>query len=316
MSQRSQLSPRPQRLQRTLSLKGSGSQFSQRALLPPRDLSRRRLSGRKLSQSSGFASEASNSNRSVIVPYFEKLCWVCEELDYPYEYADIVGAQLLRIEGASPTVTQVDGHIPTVDEVVDFLTLAYLKITQFSDLSLVFFDDFQWIDALTWKIIRSLCQKSDNLLLICAMRSHDKQAFRRMSDVQAWHEKMESRIIEISLGPLELSEVKELIGMVLGYEESCIDETLSTDVYNRTGGLPIYATQLLESIKRSDSVSLDELGMLQWTDAAKNEKVSTCETTKSESRQLYLKSHTIFIWWYTRSFASVPTALQLSRNRF
>lgn len=221
------------------------------------------------------------SLRSQNVPYLKKLCEVCENIQYPYEYADIVGSQLLGIESANPT-THVDGHVPTIDEVVEFLTKAYIQVTRFSDLTIIFLDDFQWIDSLTWKVIRLLCQKGHNTLLMGAMRSQETQALRRMSSVATWHGQMQSRIVEVSLGPLELSEVKDMISRVLGYDEQIIDETLWNDVYQRTGGLPIYVVQLLESVKRNKSVAIQN-GRLRWTADAEREHVSESKSAMFRS---------------------------------
>jgi hypothetical protein len=61
-------------------------------------------------------------------------------------------------------------------ELVEFVAEAYMRITNFADLILVFIDDFQSVDLFTWKVIRALGQSGKQILLICAMRSHDKQA--------------------------------------------------------------------------------------------------------------------------------------------
>ena len=204
------------------------------------------------------------------VPYFEKLCQICEEIEYPYEYADIVGSQFLGLDGASP-VTHVEGHVPTINELVEFLSQAFICITNYSDLSLIFVDDFQWVDSFTWKIFRELCERGKKMLLICAMRSHDKQALRRLS-AAITQSHMQSQMIEISLGPLDLLEIREMIAKVLGYGEDAVDESLCSDIYQKTGGLPVYVAELLENIKRNKTVAIDESGTLRWTPEAEKEQ--------------------------------------------
>jgi hypothetical protein len=205
------------------------------------------------------------------VPYFEKLCQICEEIEYPHEYADIVGSQFLGLDGASP-VTHVDGHVPTINELVEFLSQAFICITNYSDLSLIFVDDFQWVDSFTWKIFRELCERGKKMLLICAMRSHDKQALRRLSTAIT-QSHMQSQMIEISLGPLDLLEIREMIAKVLGYGEDAVDESLCSDIYQKTGGLPVYVAELLENIKRNKTVAIDDGGILRWTAQAEQEQV-------------------------------------------
>jgi class 3 adenylate cyclase/tetratricopeptide (TPR) repeat protein len=214
------------------------------------------------------------STRSANVPYLRKMCDICEELQYPYEFADIVGSQLLGLEGANPT-THIDGRVPSVDEVVDFLSSVYIRLTEFADLTMIFLDDFQWIDSFTWKVIRALCEKGKNILIMGAMRSQETQALRRMSSVAMWHTRMQSRkgIVEVNIGPLETDEVKQLISKVLDYHVDIIDEQLSNDIYQKTGGITIYVIELLESIKRNKTVAIDDdTGLLRWTPEAEREQ--------------------------------------------
>eukprot|EP00547_Thalassionema_nitzschioides_P012246 CAMPEP_0194264558 /NCGR_PEP_ID=MMETSP0158-20130606/47648_1 /TAXON_ID=33649 /ORGANISM="Thalassionema nitzschioides, Strain L26-B" /LENGTH=92 /DNA_ID=CAMNT_0039004803 /DNA_START=713 /DNA_END=988 /DNA_ORIENTATION=- len=90
-----------------------------------------------------------------------------------------------------------------------------------------------------------------------AMRSQETQALRRMSSVASWHTRMQSRkgIIEVNIGPLESDEVKKMMSHILGYDESIIDDQLSQDIYQKTGGITIYIIELLQSIKRNNTVA-------------------------------------------------------------
>ena len=204
------------------------------------------------------------------VPYFEKLCWICEQLDYPFEYADIVGSQFLGLESANP-VTHIDGHVPTMDELVEYLALAFICITEFADLSVVVLDDFQWVDAFSWKIFRVLCTRGKKLMLICATRSHDKQAMRRMSSAVTNENKLQ--LTEVPLGPLNFSEIGELVALVLEVDRSAVTDNLCTDIFQRTGGLPVFVVQVLENIRRKKTLELIE-GTLKWTAEGLKEQVS------------------------------------------
>lgn len=215
---------------------------------------------------------------AAVVPYFQKLCWACERLNAPYEYADIIGSQFLGMEGASP-VTSVDGHVPTVDELVEFLVNVYTCVTDFADLVVNFVDDFQWIDTFSWKIIRSLCQRGKRMMFVCAMRSHDKQALRRKSSAASRHIQSGSQMIEMTLGPLDFQDVRRIISCVLGHAESSIDDSFCADIFQQTGGLPVYVIELLENIKRNNSVSLCSEGVLQWAEQSGKGRVSNGSVT-------------------------------------
>jgi class 3 adenylate cyclase/tetratricopeptide (TPR) repeat protein len=270
-----QSGPQPRALNGSATRRGSLSRLGPRRRMSTGRATtvRRAPSMRMLTRiDSSHSVSSMKSQIQMNVPYLQKLCDICEELNYPYEYADIVGSQLLGLDGALPQ-THVEGHIPTIDEVVDFLTKTYIRLTDFSDLIVIFLDDFQWIDSLTWKVIRVLCQRGKNILMMGAMLSQETQALRRMSSVGTWHEEMKSRILEFPLGSLDLSEVKETISKVLGFEDCLIDDSLCSDIYQRTGGLPLYAIELLESIKRKKTVAIDkESGMLRWTPEAQREQ--------------------------------------------
>ena len=194
-------------------------------------------------------------NRSTTIPYFDKLCWACDEVGYPRAYANLVAFQFLGLNSSRP-ITHINGHIPLVAELVEFVAEAFMRITDFADLILVFIDDFQWVDSFTWKVIRALGQSGKKMLLICAMRSHDKQAMRRMSTAVNFR-------LEITLGPLDLPEIEELISSAFGCTESSINDDICTDMYQRTGGLPVYVIELLEAIKRNKAFSQGEDGKLK-----------------------------------------------------
>ena len=225
----------------------------------------------------------SHKKEDTALPYFEKLCWVCEQLDYPYEYADIVGSQFLGLDGASP-VTHVDGHVPTMDELVEFLALAFICLADFADLTVVLIDDFQWVDSFSWKIFRTLGNRGKKMLMLCAMRSHDKQAMRRLSTAATRQNELQNHMVEISLLPLDVPDIKVLMSRVLGYNKKMVPEPLCVDVFQRSGGLPVYVVQMIEDMKRRNLVEVGENGVLEWTALGQKEKVR-------RSRELFVSFH-------------------------
>jgi hypothetical protein len=60
---------------------------------------------------------------------------------------------------------------------------------------------------------------------------------------------------------------------VLEYSESTIDDFLCTEIYQKTGGLPVYVTELLEDLKRNKAVALNEDGILRFTAEGQIQKV-------------------------------------------
>jgi hypothetical protein len=212
-----------------------------------------------------------SQRHSSMVPYFEKLCQICEDLGYPFEYADIVGSQFLGFECASP-ITHVDGHIPSMDDLVEFLALTMIEMAKFAQYTTIFLDDFQWVDGFSWRVFREICNRKGKILLLCATRSHDKQALRRISSVATLDTQQQS-LVEMSLGPFDFADIRELMANVLLHEKSSISDSLCSDIFQRTGGLPVFVIQLLENIKRMHTLELTN-GTLQWTAEGLKQKVN------------------------------------------
>lgn len=196
--------------------------------------------------------------QTVNIPYMEKLEWACEETGCSTQYANLVGARFLGLESARP-VTHIGGKVPAISDLVDFVAGAFMKVTDHADLILVFIDDFQWVDSFTWKVIQALGQSTTKMVLVCAMRSHDKQAMRRISTAVNFK-------MEITLGPLELSDIKGLAESVLRFNRDAIDDHLCTDIFEMTGGVPVFVIELLEDIKRNRTAKLNEDGKLRLND--------------------------------------------------
>ena len=244
---------------------------------------------RSLPKESVHATHDDSSNESVqsqrqsyMIPYFEKLCQICEEIEYPFEYADIVGSQFLGLECASP-ITHVDGHIPTMEELVEFLSLAFIRMVSFTSFTTIFLDDFQWVDGFSWRVFREICNRYGKILLICATRSHDKQALRRISSAVAPDTEQQYQMIEVSLGPFDFIDTRELMANVLQHEQSAISDNLCSDIFQRTGGLPVFVIQLLENIKRMRTLELVE-GTLQWTAEGLKQKVSSASLNSIDGK--------------------------------
>jgi len=241
----------------------SGVHVSVEAMHVPSQAVMRRGSSLEKRESFGVSNDV---QVSLKIPYMKKLYWVCEQMGYPHEYADLVGSQFLGLDSAVP-ITHIDGHVPPVSELVEFMAQAFMRITDFADLILVFVDDFQWVDSFTWKVIRALGQSGRRMILICATRSHDKQALRRMSTAVNFR-------LEITIGPLDLPEIRQLIASTVGCSEDAVDEQLCTQIYSRTGGLPVFVVELLETLKRRKSLKKNDEGTLFLEEDGEAEDVS------------------------------------------
>lgn len=262
--------------------------------------SRQRLSiySKKEDDSSEGTTESFGMNRQTsTAQLFQSLCWACEQLNYPYEYADIVGSQFLGFEDATP-VTHVNGHVPTMEELVEFLSSVFVKIAEFAKLTGLFIDDFQWVDSFSWRIMRSACKKAGNVLLICATRSHDKQALRRISNAATPDGKMQSQMIEVSLGPFDFNDIRDLLAVQYLQKRSSIPQEMCNDIYQRTGGLPVFVVQLLENLKRMKALQIVD-GSLQWK-SGQQEKLVSAFCFLCDTASLILNAIRLLAWYWFR----------------
>lgn len=223
--------------------------------------SRTEGSRRSLRRKSKPSLQRNDSSESLVdvqlvdIPYLAKLSWACVEAGFSKQFADLVGSRFLGLESAHP-VTHVQGRVPLMSELVDVVAQVFMKITSFADLVIVFVDDFQWVDNFTWKVIRALGQSGKKMVLICAVRSHDKQAVRRISTAVNFR-------LEITLAPLNIPDIKQFILSVLSCDENSVDDTMCEDVYQMTGGLPVFVIEMLEDIKRNRTSLINEDGKLR-----------------------------------------------------
>jgi hypothetical protein len=188
-------------------------------------------------------------------PYLAKLRLACVESGFHEQYADYIGSQFLSLRNARP-ITHVNGRVPDLNDLVECVAQAFIRIVDFADIIGIFIDDFQWADSVTLKVIRALGQSGKKMLLICASRSHDKQAMRRIATELPFR-------LEITLGPLELPDIRTLISSILDIpNDDSIDEETCTEIYQKTGGLPVYIIELLESVKRKRAYSVENDGKL------------------------------------------------------
>lgn len=201
-------------------------------------------------------------------PYLEKLRFACVESGFHEQYADYVASQFLSLRNAQP-ITHVNGRVPSVNDLVECVVQAFIRIVDFADITTIFIDDFQWADSITLKVIRALGQSGKKMLLVCASRSHDKQAMRRIATELPFR-------LEITLGPLELPDIRSLIVSILDVpNDDSIDENICTEIYQKTGGLPVHIIELLESVKRRKAYTVEHDGKLVLALGGDLSKVST-----------------------------------------
>jgi predicted ATPase/HPt (histidine-containing phosphotransfer) domain-containing protein len=121
----------------------------------------------------------------------------------------------------------------------------------------LFIDDLQWADASTLELIADLFMNHElaHLLIVGAYRDNEvSSAHRSRPALRRLHEAAPSRVRELSLRPLHERGVAELVAGALRCTPSdCA--ALAREIFEKTGGNPFFASELLSTLYRRGAVS-------------------------------------------------------------
>ncbi|MBW9051097.1 AAA family ATPase [Rhizobium mesosinicum] len=127
----------------------------------------------------------------------------------------------------------------------------------------LFLDDLQWVDSATLEVMDRIVTSADeNILLIGAYRDNEISAGHPLFE---WLAKVGRNGDELeSLTPLPLDEdvVTQLVADALGCPTGTA-ETLARVIHSKSGGNPLFATQLLTSLVDGGKVCFDPVAR-QW----------------------------------------------------
>ena len=223
-----------------------------------------RLSSQYMSSPNRFAAEAS---------YAFELRWICQELGFDTEYANTIGTRLLGLKDADRGVPYLSRKPLTHEEISDFLVRAFIKFTDHADLILILLDNVQWIDSISRTVICRLASMKKNLLMICSLLS-DKAMRQTRWIYNTWYMADSPRYREISLGPFSLPEARQLMSKSFGHNIESFKDSFVNDIYEKTGGLPVFLVEFLENIKRNNKVEIRE-GKVCWQSSNEVSQVSS-----------------------------------------
>ena len=126
---------------------------------------------------------------------------------------------------------------------------------------LVFFlDDLQWMDEASLELLEHLAGTTAGFLLwIFAYRSGEEGAAERTSRLMKALADGGASVHHIHIEPLNLSQTRKLISGILGQRQGI--EALASDVFRRSGGVPLYIRQVLHGLYSEGSLhfSLDQM---------------------------------------------------------
>eukprot|EP00986_Skeletonema_menzelii_P013899 scaffold8602_cov144-Skeletonema_menzelii.AAC.7 len=185
--------------------------------------------------------------------------YVCEELNAPPEFAEVVGKRLLGLKSTAGPSTA--GKPPDLNKIVNFMADAFIRCTKHADLVLLALDDVHWMDEMSWKVVQEIFERSDNVLTCCGSRPPSTNHLE--VDEKFWSElhgayKEEGRYLEINLGLFSETDALEMIAYHLDVSVEEIEGSFLRNLFTSSRGMPHYLSYVLETIRRNDlTVKLD-----------------------------------------------------------
>ena len=142
----------------------------------------------------------------------------------------------------------------------------------------IFLDDLQWADSATLKLIELMMadEETQHLFLMGAYRDREVSATHPLIMTVDALEKQGAIINTITLKPLQIEHLTELIGDTLQQEEDTV-KPLAYLVVRKTNGNPFFVNQFLKTLHRENAIAFDcDRGGWRW-DIAQIEAMETTD---------------------------------------
>ena len=216
----------------------------------------------KIDSSANVSQKPSPQHVSVTSSLVSKVKYLCKVLNRPAELANFICQHVLKDE----IMLSEDSSLNTSeDDIVSFICEAFVFCTN-SDLTLISIDDIHWIDLYSLRTIELLFKNANNLVFISTSRPAEATLNELRKNYQS-----ETRYSEIKLPSMSLKDVRSLCASMISTSEEKIDVTLFTEIYERSGGNPMFAREMIEEIKQLDMLDMNKSGLIIRRE---NEKVS------------------------------------------
>ncbi|KAL7537358.1 hypothetical protein ACHAXR_007762, partial [Thalassiosira sp. AJA248-18] len=206
-----------------------------------------------------------STNSSTMSTDANRFRFICQELNAPPEFLEVVGKRLLGLREKNSNNSAANAKTPNLQKIVDFMADAFVRCTKHANLVLIALDDVQWMDDMSWKVVQAIFERGTNVLIMCGSR--ETSSYPLTVDPEFWSDlhgqyQDDGRYSELSLEPFNESDVKEMIANTLKFEVNEIDSNFSRSLFTTSGGMPHYLSYALDAIKRNTLTVRLENGMI------------------------------------------------------
>ena len=194
---------------------------------------------------------------SVLSTDANRFRFMCEELNAPPDFVEVVGRRLLGIRDKNIHNDEVTSGTPNLDKIVEFLSNAFIRCTDHTDLTLLALDDVHELDEMSWKVVQTIYERG-SVLILCGSRPPDTNPLAIdssfWSDLHNVYSKS-GRYVVYELQPLIESDIRTFIASSLEVEPNKISGSFSRNLALVTGGLPHFLSYAIDAIKRGSLVN-------------------------------------------------------------
>ena len=224
---------------------------------------------------------STNSTLTERAYVMNRLTEICHEMNAPRGFLAIVGQHLL---GNNKGKVKTFEKAPQMNSIIDFMAKVFIKCTQNSEGVILALDDVHWMDSLSWKVIQCILESSKNVFMVCGSRPKNSNPLS-LSD-EFWdklnREYRQSGVFsELTITELNAYDIREMAAITFACKKSEVDDEFCDDVFTHSGGMPYFASEILDTCVRKNQCGKLENGKVGWKN--KNIEVSGIRYLKNLS---------------------------------
>ena len=210
----------------------------------------------------------SSSLYTYRVPAVRRLQELCDEMNAPEGFLELVGEHLL---GDTTGKLSKAKKAPELDDIITFMAQVYIRSTSHAETTILALDDVQWMDDLSWKVLQCILENSNHILIVCGSRPIDSRALNL--DPVFWSKLNEEYTnhgicSNLNIGSLIEIDIRELAAIALLCEPSDLDDDFCNDIFKHSGGMPFFASEILDNCIRQKQHTRLKHGKIGWSDSS------------------------------------------------